>query len=172
MELKDKDIVIVGYARSAIGDFLGGLKDVSLVDLSTTVAKAAMERAGVEPEDVDELGMGCIYKHGNGGNPAEAWAYTVDQQCASGMKALDIARRSLLTDGCELAVVVGADVMSRAPYLCLNGRTGFRMGDVKMVDALTKEGLSCAIAGYHMGLTAENLAVKYDISRQGRTNWL
>ena len=177
MELKDKDIVIVGYARSAIGDFLGGLRDVSLVDLSTTVAKAAMERAGVKPEDVDELGMGCIYKHGNGGNPgrqveikcgipAEAWAYTVDQQCASGMKALDIARRSLLTDGCELAVVVGADVMSRAPYLCLNGRTGFRMGDVKMVDALTKEGLSCAIAGYHMGLTAENLAVKYDISRQ------
>ena len=86
MELKDKDIVIVGYARSAIGDFLGGLKDVSLVDLSTTVAKAAMERAGVKPEDVDELGMGCIYKHGNGGNPgrqveikcgipAEAWAY-------------------------------------------------------------------------------------------------
>ena len=177
MELKDKDIVILGYARSAIGDFLGGLKDVSLVDLSTTVASAAMERSGVKPEDVDELAMGCIYKHGNGGNPgrqveikcgipSEAWAYTVDQQCASGMKALDIVSRSLMTDGCQLAVVVGADVMSRVPYLSLNGRTGFRMGDVKLVDGLTKEGLSCAIAGYHMGMTAENLAVKYNISRE------
>ena len=177
MELKDKDIVILGYARSAIGDFLGGLREVPLVDLSTTVAKAAMERAGVQPADVDELAMGCIYKHGNGGNPgrqveikcgipSEAWAYTVDQQCASGMKALDIVSRSLMTDGCQLAVVVGADVMSRVPYLSLNGRTGFRMGDVKLVDGLTKEGLSCAIAGYHMGMTAENLAVKYNISRE------
>ena len=177
MELKDKDIVILGYARSAIGDFLGGLREVPLVDLSTTVAKAAMERAGVQPADVDELAMGCIYKHGNGGNPgrqveikcgipSEAWAYTVDQQCASGMKALDIVSRSLMTDGCQLAAVVGADVMSRVPYLSLNGRTGFRMGDVKLVDGLTKEGLSCAIAGYHMGMTAENLAVKYNISRE------
>ncbi len=174
---KEKEIVIVGYARSAIGDFMGALKDVPLVDLCTTVTKAAMERAGVKPEDVDELGMGCIYKHGNGGNPgrqiqikagipATAWAYTVDQQCASGMKALDIVSRSLMTGGCELGVVVGGDVMSRAPYLSLNGRGGFRMGDVKLVDALTKEGLSCAIAGYHMGLTAENLAEQYSISRQ------
>lgn len=83
MELKDKDIVIVGYARSAIGDFLGGLKDVSLVDLSTTVAKAAMERAGVKPEDVDELGMGCIYKHGNGGNPGRPGGNQVRHPCRS-----------------------------------------------------------------------------------------
>ncbi len=177
MELKDKDIVILGYARSAIGDFLGGLREVPLVDLSTTVAKAAMERAGVQPADVDELAMGCIYKHGNGGNPGrqveikcgipdEAWAYTVDQQCASGMKALDIVSRSLMTDGCQLAVVVGADVMSRVPYLSLSGRDGFRMGDVQLVDGLTKEGLSCAIVGYHMGMTAENLAVQYNISRE------
>lgn len=177
MALQDKDIVIVGYARSAIGDFLGSLKDVPLVDLCTTVTKAAMERAGVQPEAVEELGMGCIYKHGNGGNPGRqieikagipstAWAYTVDQQCASGMKALDIVSRSLMTDNCELAVVVGGDVMSRAPYLSLNGRTGFRMGDVKLVDSLTKEGLSCAIAGYHMGITAENLAAQYNISRE------
>ena len=175
--LKDNDVVIVGYARSPIGDFLGGLKDVPLVDLCSTVVTAAMERAGVKPEDVDELGMGCIYKHGNGGNPgrqieiktgipSSAWAYTVDQQCASGMKALDIVRRSLITEGCELAVVCGGDVMSRAPYLSLNGRGGFRMGDVKLVDSLTKEGLSCAIAGYHMGVTAENLAEQYQISRE------
>ena len=82
------------------------------------------------------------------------------------MKALDIVSRSLMTDGCQLAVVVGADVMSRVPYLSLNGRTGFRMGDVKLVDGLTKEGLSCAIAGYHMGMTAENLAVTYNLSRE------
>ena len=177
MALQDKDIVIVGYARSAIGDFMGSLKDVPLVDLCTTVTKAAMERAGVQPEAVEELGMGCIYKHGNGGNPGRqieikagipstAWAYTVDQQCASGMKALDIVSRSLMTDGCELAVVVGGDVMSRAPYLSLNGRAGFRMGDVKLVDSLTNEGLKCAIAGYHMGITAENLAAQYNVSRE------
>lgn len=177
MALQDKDIVIVGYARSAIGDFMGSLKDMPLVDLCTTVTKAAMERAGVQPEAVEELGMGCIYKHGNGGNPGRqieikagipstAWAYTVDQQCASGMKALDIVSRSLMTDGCELAVVVGGDVMSRAPYLSLNGRSGFRMGDVKLVDSLTNEGLKCAIAGYHMGITAENLAAQYNISRE------
>lgn len=175
--LRDNDVVIVSYARSPIGDFLGALKDVPLVDLASTVTAAAIERAGVKPEDIDELAMGCIYKHGNGGNPgrqvqikvgipASAWAYTVDQQCASGMKALDIVSRSLVTDGCKLAVVVGADVMSRVPYLSLNGRTGFRMGDVKLVDGLTKEGLSCAIAGYHMGVTAENLAEQYNITRE------
>ena len=173
----DNDIVVLGYARTAIGDFLGALKDTPLVDLTTLVVKAAMERSGVKPEEIDELGMGCIYKHGNGGNPARqveikagipstAWAYTVDQQCASGMKSLDIVRRSLMTGGCKVAVVAGADVMSRAPYLSLNGRTGFRMGDAKLVDSLTKEGLSCSIAGYHMGLTAENLATQYNISRQ------
>lgn len=177
MALNDKDIVIVGYARSAIGDFMGALKDVALVDLCTTVTKAALERAGVQPESVDELGMGCIYKHGNGGNPGRqiqikagmpstSWAYTVDQQCASGMKALDVVSRSLMTDGCELAVVVGGDVMSRAPYLSLNGRSGFRMGDVKLIDSLTQDALKCAIAGYHMGLTAENLADQYGISRE------
>ena len=73
--LKDNDVVIVGYARSPIGDFLGGLKDVPLVDLCSTVVTAAMERAGVKPEDVDELGMGCIYKHGNGGNPGGNLAF-------------------------------------------------------------------------------------------------
>lgn len=177
MALNDKDIVIVGYARSAIGDFMGALKDVALVDLCTTVTKAALERAGVQPESVDELGMGCIYKHGNGGNPGRqiqikagmpstSWAYTVDQQCASGMKALDVVSRSLMTDGCELAVVVGGNVMSRAPYLSLNGRSGFRMGDVKLIDSLTQDALKCAIAGYHMGLTAENLADQYGISRE------
>ena len=177
MALNDKDIVIVGYARTAIGDFLGSLKDMPLVDLGAIVAKEAMNRAGVQPEQVEELGLGCIYKHGNGGNPgrqvemkvgipATSWAYTVDQQCASGMKALDIVSRSLKTDGCQLGMVVGAEVMSRAPYLSMNGRAGFRMGDVHLVDALTKEGLSCAIAGYHMGVTAENLAEQYHISRE------
>jgi acetyl-CoA C-acetyltransferase len=173
----DNDIVILGYARTAIGDFLGSLRDVPLVDLTSIVVEAAINRSGIKPEDVDELAMGCIYKHGNGGNPARqveikvgipssAWAYTVDQQCASGMKSLDIVRRSLMTGGCRLGVVAGSEVMSRAPYLSLNGRTGFRMGDVKLIDSLTKEGLSCAIAGYHMGVTAENLAVKYNVTRQ------
>ena len=101
----DNDIVVLGYARTAIGDFLGSLKDTPLVDLTTIVVKAAMERSGVKPEEVEELAMGCIYKHGNGGNPARqveikagipstSWAYTVDQQCASGMKKYGRSRHA------------------------------------------------------------------------------
>ncbi|SMC73559.1 thiolase family protein [Papillibacter cinnamivorans] len=171
------DIVIVGSARTPVGDFLGKLKDVPLVDLSCIAANAALNRANVKPVDVEELGMGCIYKHGNGGNPARqveiklgipatSWAYTIDQQCASGMKALDIVRRSLLTGGCQMGLVVGADVMSRVPYLAMNVREGLRMGDGKLVDGLTQEGLVCNIVKYHMGLTAENLAEEYHITRE------
>ena len=175
--MEANDVVIVGYARTPVGDFLGKLKDVPLVDLACVAANAALSRANVKPEQVDELGMGCIYKHGNKGNPARqveiklgipstSWAYTVDQQCASGMKALDIVRRSLITGGCELGLVVGADVMSRAPYLSMGVREGQRMGDGVLVDALTHEGLVCGVVNYHMGLTAENLAVEYNVTRE------
>lgn len=177
MALAPNDIVILSRARSPVGDFLGALKDVSLVDLTTAVGQAALDRAGVAPSEIDEVAMGCVYKHGNKGNPARqvqiklgcpssGWAYTVDQQCASAMKAFDCAYRSLKTEGCQVALVLGGETMSRAPYLTMGARTGFRMGDVKMVDSLTHDALVCAIMGYHMGVTAENLAKEYGITRE------
>ncbi|HPE16507.1 MAG TPA: thiolase family protein [Oscillospiraceae bacterium] len=175
--LKPDDIVIVGRARTPVGDFLGSLKDVPVVDLTTTAGKAALERAGVAPAEVDEVAMGCVLKHANKGNPARqvqlklgcpdsGWAYTIDQQCASAMKAFDVVRMSLMTGGCQVGLVLGGESMSRTPYLDTATRTGSRMGDVKMVDALTYDALVCAIMGYHMGLTAENLAAEYNITRE------
>ena len=175
--LHDQDVVIVGYARTPVGDFLGSLKDVPLVDLACTAGREALSRAGVKPEQVDELAMGCIFKHGNKGNPARqaqirlgipvsAWAYTIDQQCASGMRAADCIGKSLKTGDCQIGLAIGAESMSRAPYLSLDARGGLRMGDAKFVDTLTHDGLFCAIENYHMGVTAENLATEYHISRE------
>ncbi len=175
--LQGHDIVVVGYARTPVGDFLGALKDVPLVELACCAGREALVRAGVTPEQVDEVAMGCIYKHGNKGNPARqvqmalgipasAWAYTIDQQCASGMKTVDIICKSLSTGDCQVGLAVGGESMSRAPYLSLGARAGLRMGDSKLIDSLTHEGLFCAIENYHMGVTAENLAVEYGVSRQ------
>lgn len=171
------DVVILSFARTPIGDFQGALKDVPLVDLTAAAGKAAMERAGVKPEEIEEVAMGCGYKHGNKGNPARqvqlglgipetGWAYTLDQQCASGMKALDTIYRSLKTGGCKVGLALGGESMSRVPYMSLNARMGLRMGDAQLVDTLTHDGLVCAIENYHMGLTAENLAEEYNISRE------
>lgn len=175
--MNTNDVVILSAVRTPVGDFLGALKDISLVDLAVVATRAALDRAGVSADQVEELAMGCIYKHGNKGNPARqvqihtgmpesSWAYTIDQQCASGMKATDLITRSLQTGGCRLGVAVGAEVMSRAPYLSMETRLGQRMGDSKLVDSLTHEGLVCALEGYHMGVTAENLAQEYHISRE------
>lgn len=172
-----EDIVILGYARTPIGNFLGVLQDVPMVDLAVVASQTAINRSGVNPFDIEELALGCVYKHGSKGNPArqiqlklnlptDGWAYTIDQQCASGMKAVDLIRRSLLTEECTVGLAVGADNMSRAPYLNLCQRRGMRMGNTMLLDTLTHEGLICAIADCHMGMTAENLAEQYQISRK------
>lgn len=171
------DVVIVGAKRTPIGDFLGGLSTVTPVDLGIIAVNAALEQAGLKPEQVTELACGMIYKAGNKGNPARqiqikcgmpesGFAYTVDQQCGSGLKAFEIASQSIMLGKTKIAAVVGAESMSQAPYLVPNGRTGNRMGNATMIDSMLNDGLVCALAGYHMGRTAENLAEKYDISRE------
>lgn len=171
------DVVIVGAKRTPIGDFLGGLSTVTPVDLGIIAVNAALEQAGLKPEQVTELACGMIYKAGNKGNPARqiqikcgmpesGFAYTVDQQCGSGLKAFEIASQSIMLGKTKIAAVVGAESMSQAPYLVPNGRTGNRMGNATMIDSMLNDGLVCALAGYHMGRTAENLAEKYDISRK------
>ena len=170
-------IVILGYARTPIGNFLGCLQNVPMVDLAVTASQAAIKRSRINLSDIEELALGCVYKHGCKGNPARqiqlklgiparGWAYTIDQQCASGLKAVDLIRRSLLTGGCKVGLAVGADNMSRAPYLDLSQRRGARMGNTMLYDTLTHEGLVCAIADCHMGMTAENLAEQYHITRR------
>lgn len=171
------EVWIIGAKRTPIGDFLGKLKDVSAVDLGVTAVKAALEQSGVSPAQVQELACGQIYKAGAKGNPGrqiqlkcgmpvEGYACTVDQQCGSGMKAFEIASQSIMLGKSDVAVAVGIESMSQAPYLLKGAREGYRMGYGDMLDSMLYDGLVCAIMGYHMGNTAENLAQKYDISRQ------
>ncbi len=172
-----KNVVIVGAKRTPVGDFLGGLKSLGPVELGMAAAGAALEQAGVKPEQVQEVACGMLYKTGHKGNPgrqiqiglgipADGWAYTVDQQCASGMKAFELASQSVMLGKAEIAVAVGTESMSQAPYALMNARDGYRMGDGQMYDTMLRDGLVCAMMGYHMGMTAENVAERYHISRE------
>lgn len=171
------EVWIVGAKRTPIGDFLGKLKDVSAVDLGVIAVTAAMEQAGVKPEQVQEIACGQIYKAGAKGNPGrqvqlkcgmpvESYACTIDQQCGSGMKAFEVACQSIQLGKSDVAVAVGIESMTQAPYLLKGAREGQRMGNGEMLDSMLYDGLVCAIMGYHMGNTAENLAQKYNITRQ------
>ena len=172
-----REVWIVGAKRTPIGDFLGKLKDVSAVDLGVTAVNAALAQAEVAPSQVQELACGQIYKAGAKGNPGrqiqlkcgmpvEGYACTIDQQCGSGMKAFEIVSQSILLGKSDIAVAVGIESMSQAPYLLKGAREGYRMGNGEILDSMLYDGLVCAVMGYHMGLTAENLAQKYQISRQ------
>nr|WP_285720062.1 thiolase family protein [Pelosinus sp. IPA-1] len=170
------EVVIVGAARTPIGNFLGVLKDVSPIDLGVTAVNGALARANLKPDQVEELVCGMIYKGGAKGNPGrqiqlkckmpiEGYAYTVDQQCGSGMKAFEAAAQSIMLGKAQIAVAVGAESMSQAPYILKGAREGYRMGHSGIHDSMLHDGLICAIQGYHMGVTAENLAEQYNISR-------
>jgi acetyl-CoA C-acetyltransferase len=171
------EVWIIGAKRTPIGDFLGKLKDVSAVDLGVTAVNVALAQAGVSPTQVQELACGEIYKAGNKGNPGrqiqlkcgmpmEGYACTIDQQCGSGMKAFEIASHSIMLGKTDVAVAVGIESMTQAPYILKGAREGYRMGNGEILDSMLYDGLVCAIMGYHMGLTAENLAQKYNITRQ------
>ncbi len=172
-----EEVVIVGAARTPIGDFLGSLKMISAVELGTIAVKGALEKAGVEASLVEDVVGGMVYKAGAKGNPArqvqlavgipvEAAATTVDQQCGSAMRALEIASQQIMLGKSSVSVVVGMENMSRAPHLLLNSRTGVKLGPDTMQDSLLYDALVDPFTGYHMGMTAENLAVKYGITRE------
>ena len=172
-----REVWIVGAKRTPIGDFLGKIKDVSAVDLGVTAVNAALAQAKVAPSQLQELACGQIYKAGAKGNPGrqiqlkcgmpvEGYACTIDQQCGSGMKAFEIVSQSIMLGKSDIAVAVGIESMSQAPYLLKGAREGYRMGNGESIDSMLYDGLICAMMGYHMGLTAENLAEKYQISRQ------
>ncbi|MBN7774099.1 thiolase family protein [Clostridium aminobutyricum] len=172
-----KEVYIVSAKRTPIGDFMGALSKVGAVDLGILVAKTVVETAGISPDSIEEVVCGMVYKEGVKGNPArqiqlgagfpdKGYASTIDQQCSSSMKAIELLSQQILLGKTEVGVAVGIENMSQAPHLLLNSREGQRLGDINMVDSLTYDALNCAMCGYHMGLTAENLAEKYGITRE------
>lgn len=164
-------------ARTPIGGFLGGLSALSAVDLAVIAGRAALERAGVAPENIDEVTAGMVYKAGAKGNPARQVqlaldipvttpAATIEQQCVSGMRALDMAVDKLRLGKTQAALVCAMESMSNVPHLLLGARQGFRMGASQVEDSLFYDALHDAFLDVHMGITAENIAEKYGLSRQ------
>lgn len=170
------EVVIVSAVRTPIGSFLGSLQNVSAKTLGATVIKAAIERAGITPVSVDQVIMGNVLQSGAGQNPArqaslaagvpqEAPALSINMVCGSGLRAVHLATQAILSGEAEVIVAGGMENMSQAPYLLKGGRNGFKMGDQKILDSMIQDGLWCAENDYHMGVTAENLAEKYEITR-------
>jgi len=172
-----KEVVVVSAARTAVGTFGGSLREVPAVDLGSIVIQAALERAGIAPEDPDEVLMGCVLQGGlgqsvarqaaiNAGIPASVPATTVNKVCGSGMKTITMAATAIRAGEADIIVAGGTENMSAAAYALPGARWGLRMGDTGAVDMMIRDGLWCAFGNYHMGITAENIAEKYDISRE------
>lgn len=172
-----KELYVVNCCRTAIGSFGGSLKNVSAAEMGSIVVKEALNRAGVKPEQVDEVMFGCILTAGLGQNvarqvavkagiPYAVPAYTVGMVCGSGMKSVIEGARSILSGDADVIVCGGTENMSAAPYTAPDARWGARMGDKKLIDTMIKDGLWDAFNNYHMGTTAENICDVWGISRQ------
>ncbi len=172
-----KDLYIVNCCRTAIGSFGGSLKNTPAADMGAVVVKEALNRAGVKPEQVDELMFGCILTAGLGQNvarqvsikagiPYSVPAYTVGMVCGSGMKSVIEGARSILAGDSDIVVCGGTENMSAAPFLSTDARWGARMGDKKLVDEMIKDGLWDVYNNYHMGTTAENINDVWGITRK------
>ena len=172
-----KEVVLAGACRTAVGSFGGSLKGVPVVELGTIVIKEAMKRAGIKPEDVDEVLMGCVLQAAQGqsvarqsavnaGIPVEVPALTMNNLCGSGLKCINLAATMIQNGEADVIIAGGMENMSAAPYAVPQGRYGYRMGDGQFVDTMIKDGLTDAFNNYHMGVTAENVAEKYGITRE------
>jgi acetyl-CoA C-acetyltransferase len=170
------EIVIASAARTPVGSFNGAFSSLSAHALGTVAIKAAMERSGVKAEEVDEVILGQILTAGAGQNPArqaavaagipvERTAFGINQLCGSGLRAVALAAQQIATGDAAIVVAGGQESMTQAPHAA-NLRAGQKMGDLAMVDTMIKDGLWDAFHGYHMGNTAENVAQKYQLTRQ------
>lgn len=175
--VSNKEVVIVSAVRTAIGSFGGVFKDVSAPQLGSVVIKEALAKAGLAPDSVDEVIMGNVLQAGLGQNPArqaamaaglpqEVSSMTINKVCGSGLKAVHLATQAILAGDADIVVAGGMENMSQAPYLLKGARDGFKMGDQKLVDTMVADGLTCAFNDYHMGVTAENLCTKYELTRE------
>ncbi|OPX49050.1 acetyl-CoA C-acetyltransferase [Clostridium thermobutyricum] len=177
-----RDVVIVSAVRTALGSFGGSLKDVPAVDLGATVIKAAVEKAGIKPELVEEVIMGNVIQAGLGQNtarqatlkaglPVETSAMTINKVCGSGLRAVSLAAQMIKAGDSDIIVAGGMESMSQAPYVLKSSRWGQRMGDGKMVDSMINDALWDAFNNYHMGITAENIAERWGITREDQDNF-
>ncbi len=172
-----KEIVIVGACRTAIGKFGGSLTNVPAVELGAIVIREAIARAGIKPENVDEVIMGCVIQAGLGqsvarqasvkaGIPVEVPALTLNNVCGSGLKAVNLAAAMITAGEADVVIAGGMENMSAAPYAMPGARWGYRMNDGKIVDTMVNDGLWEAFNNYHMGITAENVAEQFGITRE------
>src|SRR5215470_4800365 len=169
-------IVILSACRTAIGSFGGALKDVSAADLGAVVIREAIARGGIDAKDLGDVIMGCVLQAGAGMNvarqaaikagvPVEVPAETVNRVCGSGLQAVVHAVEAVKAGFIDLIVAGGTESMSNAPYLLKGARWGYRMGNGEIVDSMLHEGLTCAINGCHMGITAEEVAKRFAVTR-------
>lgn len=172
-----REVVIASAVRTALGSFGGSLKDVPAVDLGALVIKEALNKAGVKPECVDEVLMGNVIQAGLGQNPArqaavkaglpvEIPSMTINKVCGSGLRCVALAAQMIKAGDADVIVAGGMENMSQGPYVLRTARFGQRMGDGKMVDAMVNDALTDAFNGYHMGITAENIAEQWGLTRE------
>lgn len=175
-----REVVIVSAVRTAVGSFNGSLSSFSAVELGSMVIEEAIARAGIEKEKVDEVIFGNVLQAGLGQNPArqasikagipvEVPSYTVNKVCGSGLKTVNLAAQAIMSGDAEIVVAGGMESMTNAPYvLDSKVRQGLRMGHSQMKDTMIQDGLWCAFNDYHMGITAENVAAKFGITREAQ----
>src|SRR6185437_8555216 len=172
-----EEVVIISACRTPVGKFQGSLSDLTATQLGAIVVREAVKRAGIEPAKVDECIMGNVVSAGLGQNPArqaaiygglspEVSAMTVNKVCGSGLKAVALADQAIETGNSTIVVAGGMESMTNAPYLLPQARKGFRLGDAQVVDSMIRDGLWDIYNDYHMGITGENVAEKYGITRQ------
>ncbi len=180
MMLDKKSVVITAAVRTAIGAFQGFLKEMSASNLGALVIKAAIEKSNLNPTDIDELIMGQVLTGGAGQNPArqaaiqaglphEKTAYIINQVCGSGLRAISAGYQSIMTNDSKIIIAGGQESMSNAPYAILKDFK--KLEEKNLVDTMIKDGLWDAFNGYHMGVTAENVAVKWKITREEQDNF-
>ncbi|WGS48244.1 acetyl-CoA C-acetyltransferase [Paraburkholderia sp. D15] len=171
------DVVIVSAARTAVGKFGGSLSKVPAPELGATVIKAVLERAGLKPEQVSEVILGQVLTAGSGQNPARQAVIkaglpnavpgmTINVVCGSGLKSVMLAANAIIAGDADIVIAGGQENMSAAPHVLPGSRDGFRMGDAKLVDSMIVDGLWDVYNQYHMGVTAENVAKEYGITRE------
>lgn len=172
-----RDVVIVSGKRTPIAEFMGDFKSLTAVELGTIALKAAIEQAGIEPSQIEEVIAGQVYQAGCKGNtgrqvaihagcPVETVCMTVNQQCPSSMRALEIISQEIMLNKIDIGAVVGMESMTNVPYLLSKARSGYRMGNGELVDGMLYDALLDAFNGYHQGITAENLVEKFDLTRE------
>ncbi|MGL5439986.1 MAG: acetyl-CoA C-acetyltransferase [Filifactoraceae bacterium] len=172
-----REVVIASAVRTAIGSYGGTLQNISARELGVIAAKEAIKRAGITPEDVDQAILGNVLQAGLGQNvarqiavdtgiPVSNPAFTINIVCGSGLKSVALAAQEIMLGESEIVLAGGAESMSQATYSMPSARWGARMGNTSLIDLMVNDGLTDAFNGYHMGITAENLAEKYSLTRE------